>query len=110
MSRKPPLGVMPFELWSEEKKTVQEIRERYKALNDAIFRYVEAGREIPDVWQRENERHVAFLCGVYVGQKNSTLDLINESYVRIVASGLYYEPSELGEPIETHRQTHTIDR
>ena len=43
-SKKPPLGVMPREIWN---------RKRQKDLTDAMARYLEAGMKIPSEWIEE---------------------------------------------------------
>jgi hypothetical protein len=50
---KSPLGVMPMSIWMR-KVTI----ERYNALCDAISRYDEVSKEVPEEWQIERVGHL----------------------------------------------------
>lgn len=54
--KKPPLGVVPFELWAESKSydvTLEEWVERHREVLEATERYQNAGIPIPDPWLAE---------------------------------------------------------
>lgn len=46
---KPPLGIMPKKIWIEQ---------RMKVIGRAMFRYLEAGKEIPEEWKDEYVSHL----------------------------------------------------
>lgn len=53
--RKPPLGVMPAELWAEAhpEPSLTDLVARYHEVADAVARYRAAGLEPPADWLRE---------------------------------------------------------
>jgi len=55
MHNPPPIGVMPYYLWAEANPdpTLAEVVDRYAAVQAAVLRYRDAGREVKPEWLTE---------------------------------------------------------